>query len=214
MATNTIYNAIFGVIKAKMSELDFYRNRKIAQDESRFYLVFPLVVFNGELIEAQISPEGEIELAETDQIQYVNRYRSPSYDNFYSANIIRRDALDRYIDTYTEIHDGMVGQVSGMMEKFYANLDLRSFELLWDRIIDRLHKDAQFAPFNPGNLIPHHYNAEKRVLEIYVDDLTLFKTLTDRPIFDFTEAMQKILAEICGIDIRPQFKNHSKILNP
>ena len=214
IATNTIYNAIFGVIKAHMSELDFYRNRRIARDEKRFYLVFPLVVFNGDLLEAQIGPGGAIDLQETTAIQYVNRYRSPAYDNFYSANIIRQDALPEYIDIYTRIHDGIQGQVQGMMDKFYSNLDLTSFELLWDRIINRLHKDDQFAPFNPGNLIPHHYNQKKSILEIYVDDITLYKTLTTRPLYDFTESMGKILTEVCGRDIHPQFKNHSKILNP
>jgi hypothetical protein len=214
VASNTVYNAVFGVIKAMMSELDFYRNRKIARNEKRFYLVFPMVVFNGDILEAQISEEGDISLAETPEIQYVNRYRSAAYDNFYSANIIRRDNLSRYIDIYTDIHEGMRSQVGEMIDRFYDELDLESFELLWDRIIHRLHQDEQFAPFNPGNLIPHHYNREKAILEIYVDDITLYKTLTTRPIFDFTEAMAKILTEVCGRDIRPQFKNHSKILNP
>jgi hypothetical protein len=172
------------------------------------------VVFNGDLIEAEIAADGDMQLAEVQEIQYVNRYRSSAYDNFYSANIIRQDALTRYIDIYTAIHEGIQGQVSQMIERFYAELDLTSFELLWDRIISRLHQDEQFAPLNPGNLIPHHYNREKSILEIYVDDVTLYKTLTTRPIFDFTEAMAKILTEICGRDIRPQFKNHSKILNP
>jgi hypothetical protein len=214
VATNTIYNAVFGVIKAMMSELDFYRNRRIARNEKRFYLIFPLVVFNGDLLEAQIAPDGQVELAETPAIQYVNRYRSSAYDNFYSANIIQRDHLARYIDIYTNIHEGMKDQVTEMIDRFYQELDLSSFELLWDRIIARLHQDEQFAPFNPGNLIPHHFNREKSILEIYVDDVTLYKTLTTRPIFDFTEAVAKILTEICGRDIRPQFKNHSKILNP
>lgn len=214
VASNNIYNAIFGVIKAQMSELDFYRNRKIARNEKRFYLTFPLVVFNGDMLEAQIAPNGEIELRDTQEIQYVNRYRSQAYDNFYTTNIIRRDMLSEYIDIFTRIHDGMCGQVKGMIDRFYDNLDLTSFELLWDRIIDRLHKDEQFAPFNPGNLIPHHYNPGKAILEIYVDDNTLYRTLTTRPLYDFTEAMAKILTEVCGHNIRPQFKNHSKILNP
>jgi hypothetical protein len=214
VASNNVYNAIFGVIKAMMSELDFYRNRKIARNEKRFYLVFPLVVFNGNILEGQIGAGGDVDLQEAQEIQYVNRYRSSAYDNFYSANIIRQDALPRYIDIYNAIHDGVHGQVRQMIDRFYAELDLTSFELLWDRIIDRLHSDEQFGPFNPGNLIPHHYNREKSILEIYVDDVTLYKTLTTRPIFDFTEAMAKILGEVCGRDIRPQFKNHSKILNP
>jgi hypothetical protein len=214
VASNNVYNAVFGVIKAMTSELEFYRNRKIARNEKRFYLIFPLVVFNGDLIEAEIAADGDMQLAEVQEIQYVNRYRSSAYDNFYSANVIRRDHLPHYIDLYTDIHDGMRSQVGQMIDRFYNELDLQSFELLWDRIIDRLHQDAQFAPFNPGNLIPHHFNREKAILEIYVDDVTLYKTLTTRPIFDFTEAMAKILTEICGRDIRPQFKNHSKILNP
>ena len=214
VATNTIYNSIFGVIKAQMSELDFYRNRKIAKNEKRFYMILPLVVFNGELVEAQISPDGEIDLQETQEIQYVNRYRSLAYDNFYTANIIRRDILPRYIETYTDIHHGVRDQVNEMIARFYDNLDLTSFELLWDRIIGHLHADEQFAPFNPGNLIPHHFNADKAILEIYVDDVTLYKALTHRPIFDFTQAMEQILTEVCGRPIRPQFKNHSKILNP
>ncbi|MFQ5508666.1 MAG: hypothetical protein ACE5FN_04920 [Leptospirillia bacterium] len=214
IASNTVYNAIFGVIKAQLSELDFYRNRKIAQNEKRFYLIFPLVVFNGEILEAQIGEEQEIDLVEAQEIQYVNRYRSPAYDNFHSANIIRREMLPHYIDVYTRIHEGTRDHVREMIDRFYENLDLAAFEMLWDRIIDRLHKDEHFAAFNPGNLIPHHYNPDKSILEIYVDDVTLYKTLTTRPIFDFTEAMSKILTEICGRDIRPQFKNHSKILNP
>ncbi|MDH5527274.1 MAG: hypothetical protein OEY97_08215 [Nitrospirota bacterium] len=214
IASNNVYNAIFGVMKAQTSELDFYRNRKIARDEKRFYLVFPLVVFDGELLEAEIDPDGDIELSHAEEIQYVNRYRSPAYDAFYSTNIIRNTSLERYIDIYTHLHDGMVEQVQQMIGRFYENLDLGSFEVLWDRIIDRLHQDEQFAPFNPGNLIPHHYNAEKSILEIYVDDTTLYKTLTTRPMYDFTEAVGKILSEVCGRDIRPQFKSHSKILNP
>lgn len=214
VATNTIYNAIFGVIKAQMSELDFYRNRRIARNEKRFYTVFPLVVFNGDIIEAQTGPDGNLDLAEVQEVQYVNRYRSPAYDNFHSVNIIRSDTLPHYIDLYSNIHAGLGAHAGAMIDQFYANLDLHSFELLWDRIIGRLHADEQFAPFNPGNLIPHHFNTEKAILEIYVDDVTLYKTLTTRPIFDFTEAMERILSEICGRHIRPQVKNHSKILNP
>jgi hypothetical protein len=144
----------------------------------------------------------------------VNRYRSPAYDNFHSVNIIQRDALPHYIDLYSNIHQGISEQAVTMIDRFYDNLDLHSFELLWERIIDSLHADTQFEPFNPGNLIPHHYNQEKAILEIYVDDGTLYKTLTSRPIFDFTEAMGRILTETCGRPIRPQVKNHSKILNP
>jgi len=214
VATNTIYNAIFGVIKAQMSELEFYRNRRIAKNEKRFYTVLPLVVFNGDLMEAQIAPSGHVDLTETREIQYVNRYRSAAYDNFHSVNIIHRSILPDYIDLFSAIHQGIGTQAKQMIDRFYANLDLTSFELLWERIIDRLHRDEQFAPFNPGNLIPHHFNAAKSVLEIYVDDVTLYKTLTTRPIFDFTEAMGMILTETCGRPIRPQFKNHSKILNP
>jgi len=214
IATNTIYNAIFGVIKAQMSELDFYRNRSIARNEKRFYTVLPLVVFNGDMVEAQIGSDGEIDLNETSEIQYVNRYRSPAYDNFHSVNVIKRDALPHYIDIYSRIHQGLSDQARGMIDRFYENLDLHSFELLWERVIANLHKDSQFEPFNPGNLIPHHYNKEKAILEIYVDDVTLYKGITGRPIFDFTEAMGRILTEICGKPIRPQVKNHSKILNP
>ncbi|MDH4228459.1 MAG: hypothetical protein OEW11_01780 [Nitrospirota bacterium] len=214
IASNTVYNAIFGAMKAQSSELDFYRNRKIARDEKRFYLVFPLVVFDGGILEAQIAENGDVDLTETDEIQYVNRYRSPAYDSFYSVNIIHQSALARYIDIYTKIHDGTLSQVKKMIGRFYDNLDLDSFEVLWDRVIARLHQDPQFAPFNPGNLIPHHFNRDKAILEIYVDDTTLYKALTTRPMYDFTEAMAKILTEVCGRDIRPQFKNHSKILNP
>ncbi len=214
IATNTIYNAIFGVIKAQMSELDFYRNRKIARDEKRCYLVLPLVVFNGDMMEAQIERDGQIDLQETTEIQYINRYRSPAYDNFHSVNIIQRSVLPHYIDLFSDIHHGIADQAKRMIDRFYEHLDLTSFELLWDRVIDRLHQDEQFAAFNPGNLIPHHFNQEKAILEIYVDDHTLYRTLTTRPIFDFTQAMEGILTEVCGKAIRPQFKNHSKILNP
>ncbi len=215
IATNAIYNAIFGVIKAQMSELEFYRNRRIAKNEQRFYMVFPLVVFNGDMLEAQIAPDGEIDLTETREIQYVNRYRSLAYDNFHSVNIIQRDILPRYIDLFSDIHQGLGSHAGTMIDRFYDNLDLTSFELLWERIISRLHdEEEQFSPFNPGNLIPHHFNAQKGILEIYVDDVTLYKTLTTRPIFDFTEAMGRILTKICSRPVRPQVKNHSKILNP
>ncbi|MBI1823032.1 MAG: hypothetical protein HYR80_02800 [Nitrospirae bacterium] len=111
-ATNAsdIHGAIFPVIKAISSELALYENRKIATNEKRFYWVFPLVVFNGEILEARIK-DGKIDLYERDEIQYVTRYTSRKYDDFYSINVIRWKNIMRYLDIYNQIHTAMVKQI-------------------------------------------------------------------------------------------------------
>lgn len=110
-ATNAsdIHGAIFPVIKAISSELSLYENRKIAMNEKRFYWVFPLVVFNGEMLEARVK-EGKVELFERDEIQYVTRYTSKKYDDYYSINIIRWSSLMKYIKLFNEIHNAVVSK--------------------------------------------------------------------------------------------------------
>ncbi|MHB8482273.1 MAG: hypothetical protein ACYDBV_06005, partial [Nitrospiria bacterium] len=111
-ATNAsvIHGAIFPVIKAISSELALYENRKIATNEKRFYSVFPLVVFNGEILEARVK-EGNIDLLEKDEIQYVTRYTSKRYDDFYSINVIRWQSLIKYINLYNQMHAALVNQI-------------------------------------------------------------------------------------------------------
>ena len=108
-ATNAsdIHGAIFPVIKAISSELALYENRKIATNEKRFYWVFPMVVFNGEILEARVN-EGKVELFERDEIQYVTRYTSKQYDDFYSINIVRWPIVMKYIRLFNEIHTAVV----------------------------------------------------------------------------------------------------------
>ncbi len=111
-ATNAsdIHGAVFPVIKAISSELALYENRKIATKEQRLYWVFPLVVFNGDILEARVK-EGKMELRETDEIQYVTRYTSRRYDDFYSINIIRWANLLKYLALYNQIHGALVDQI-------------------------------------------------------------------------------------------------------
>ncbi|MBI1820312.1 MAG: hypothetical protein HY036_10525 [Nitrospirae bacterium] len=112
-ATNAsdIHGAIFPVIKAISSELALYENRKIATNEKRFYWVFPLVVFNGEILEARVK-EGNIDLLEKDEIQYVTRYTSKRYDDFYSINVIRWQSLIKYINLYNQMHETLINQIN------------------------------------------------------------------------------------------------------
>ncbi|MBI3604663.1 MAG: hypothetical protein HY202_01395 [Nitrospirae bacterium] len=96
--------------QAISSELALYENRKIATKEQRLYWVFPLVVFNGDILEARVK-EGKMDLRETDEIQYVTRYTSRSYDDFYSINIIRWANLLKYLNLYNQIHGALVDQI-------------------------------------------------------------------------------------------------------
>lgn len=202
-----IHGAIFPVIKAISSELAFYQKRKIAKKEKRFYWVFPLVVYNGSMMEAIVSNGSNLSVVEQDEFQFVIRYRSSQYDDFYSVNIIKRDLLDKYIDCYANAHKRMVELANKEIEIFYSNVDTKSFELIWYRVLEQLVDSNYFVGFTENNFFPRYYSKARNLLEILINDPRLFDMVSGQYPYDYKGKIEKILAKLFGRKIVVDFTN-------
>ncbi|MFQ5455298.1 MAG: hypothetical protein ACE5EA_03705 [Nitrospirota bacterium] len=200
-----IYGAIFPVIKALTSELEFYKNRKIARNEKRFYWMIPLVVYNGEMLEARIR-DGKIDLERKEEFQYITRYRSKYYDDFYSVNIINWNLIDKYVAYYKSIHECMVGLISKNIKRFYSEIDTKTFELIWDNIIEHLHTYLYFSGFTRMNFYPSFYNPAREELEIVINDPAIYKTTIDNPQY-YKGKIEKVISDILNRSIEVVFIN-------
>jgi hypothetical protein len=104
-----IYSAVMSVVKATL----FLTRKSFARSETWLRIYYPLVIFSGDLFEAQVQPNKEIKLLQSKHLQLSFNYFTPEVqqttygqsENEFIIDIVHEDYLDEFLKAIEAEHE-------------------------------------------------------------------------------------------------------------
>lgn len=144
-----IYDSIVTSIKALESEKSNLLKKRsgLKKNYKLYYSFYLLSLFDGEMIDCNFDPNGNVVYSDINTFLYLNRHIVNKEENFYSVHFIKKDVIDKELARYDALATLNFQIFSNFIDAFYTDIfkSEEKVKLIWDSFVEKTSQAISYA---------------------------------------------------------------------